>query len=71
MTNQSKKNKKYLESNGIGHIHISLTEPVKSTFRLATVKNKTTMTDILLRTIYKYNSAYINKYENLPNKNNL
>ena len=63
MTKRSRKNKKYIESNGIEHIHIILPEAVKSKFRLATVQNKTTMTDVLLKTIYKYNSTYINKYE--------
>ena len=71
MIKQSRNNKKYLESNEIEHIHIALPEVVKSIFRLATVQNKITMTEFLLRTIYKYNSAYINKYENLPNKNNI
>ena len=71
MTKQSRKSKKYFEEHGIEHIHILLPEAAKSKFRLATVHNKTTMTDVLLKTIYKYNSAYINKYENLPNKNNI
>ena len=71
MTKHTSKNKKYLEEHGIEHIHILLPEVVKSKFRLATVQNKTTMTHVLLKTIYKYNSTYINKYENLPNKNNL
>ena len=71
MTKHTCENKKYLEEHRIEHIHIAIPEAVKIKFRLATVQNKTTMTDVLLKTIYKYNSAYINKYENLPNKNNL
>ena len=71
MTKQLRKYKKYIEPNGIEHIHILLPEDAKSKFRLAAVQNKTTMTNVLLKTIHKYNSAYINKYENLSNKNNL
>jgi hypothetical protein len=54
MTKQSKKNKKYLESHGIEHIHISLPRETKRAFKSKLSDEGKNMTDYLLKFIYKY-----------------
>jgi len=65
MTNQSKKNKKYLESNGIEHIHIALPRETKRAFKSKLSDEGKNMTDFLLKYIYKYVA------KNIADKNNL
>lgn len=65
MTNQSKKNKKYLESNGIEHIHIALQRETKRAFKSKLSDEGKNMTDFLLKYIYKYVA------KNIADKNNL
>ena len=61
MKSQTERNKKYLKKNGLTHLNLVIPEIVKYQFRLATIQNGTTMTDILVKAIHKYNTAYINK----------
>ena len=62
MTKNSKKNQVYLKRNGLEYIHVVLPDAAKKTFDLATRENDTDMSKVLRKFIYKYNSAYINRY---------
>lgn len=71
MITKSQNNKTYIKKNGLDHIHIIVPDVVKETFDIATRRNKTDMSKAIRKFISKYNSSYINKYENLSDKNNL
>lgn len=54
MTKQSRKNKKYLEMNGIEHIHIALSKEIKRAFKSKLSDEGKNMTDFMLKHIRKY-----------------
>jgi hypothetical protein len=64
---QVKKNSHYLKINKLVRVQSIVPEEVKEYFDLATMRNKTNMSEAIRKFILKYNSKYINRYENKSN----